>query len=190
MKVFLDDERATPEGWVRCYWPDEVIELLYSGEVAEVSLDHDLGDDARGTGYDVLLWIEEAVAGRGWTPPMLSVHSANTSARQKMDAAIAQIGKLKDAQMIIQGTDSRGISSLTRFLKSLHGLYRHPKSQFYCKIAPNFPSFLSLVMEPRWASITIGNVFARNSSKLDFGAIWFERKWRSGIWKPDVAYVS
>gem|GEM_PF-501797 len=108
MKVFLDDERATPEGWVRCYWPDEVIELLYSGEVAEVSLDHDLGDDARGTGYDVLLWIEEAVAGRGWTPPMLSVHSANTSARQKMDAAIAQIGKLKDAQNDYTGHRQQG----------------------------------------------------------------------------------
>tara|TARA_R110000851_G_scaffold70472_1_gene157147 strand:+ start:406 stop:1623 length:1218 start_codon:yes stop_codon:yes gene_type:complete len=98
MKVYLDDERATPEGWVRCYWPDEVIEHLHSGKVTEVSLDHDLGDDARGTGYEVLLWIEQAVAGRGWTPPILSVHSANTSARQKMEAAIVQIGKLEDAQ--------------------------------------------------------------------------------------------
>lgn len=96
MKVFLDDERATPKGWVRCHWPEEVIELLHSENVTEVSLDHDLGDDARGTGYDVLLWIEEAVASRGWTPPILSVHSANTSARQKMEAAIVQIGKLED----------------------------------------------------------------------------------------------
>ena len=94
MKVYLDDERATPEGWVRCYWPDEVIELLYSGEVTEVSLDHDLGDDDRGTGYDVLLWIEEAVGERGWKPPKMAVHSANSSARQKMDAAIRQIAKL------------------------------------------------------------------------------------------------
>jgi len=27
----------------------------------EISLDHDLGDDDSGTGYDVVLWIEEAV---------------------------------------------------------------------------------------------------------------------------------
>ena len=60
MKVYLDDERETPKGWVRCYWPDEVIDLLHSGEVAEISLDHDLGDDARGTGYDVLLWMAPA----------------------------------------------------------------------------------------------------------------------------------
>lgn len=98
MKVYLDDERATPDGWVRCYWPDEVIELLYSGDVTEISLDHDLGDDERGTGYDVLLWIEEAVAERGWRPPAMSVHSANSSARQKMEAAIRQIHKLADLQ--------------------------------------------------------------------------------------------
>ncbi|MBF4323163.1 cyclic-phosphate processing receiver domain-containing protein, partial [Vibrio anguillarum] len=61
MKVYLDDERDTPEGWVRSYWPEEVIELLKSGNVTEISLDHDLGDDDHGTGYDVVLWIEEAV---------------------------------------------------------------------------------------------------------------------------------
>ncbi len=33
MNVFLDDERRTPEGWLRAYWPDEAIVLLRSGEV-------------------------------------------------------------------------------------------------------------------------------------------------------------
>lgn len=55
MKVFLDDERATPPGWTRACWPDEVIELLSTGTATELSLDHDLGDDERGTGYDVVL---------------------------------------------------------------------------------------------------------------------------------------
>ena len=94
MRVFLDDERATPDGWVRAWWPDEVIALLESGEVAELSLDHDLGDDARGTGYDVVLWIEEAVALRGFRPPRMTVHSANSSAREKMQAGIAAIQRL------------------------------------------------------------------------------------------------
>lgn len=75
MKIFLDDERQTPEGWVRVYWPDEAIELLKTGQVSEVSLDHDLGDDQRGTGYDVVLWIEEAVRLNGFTPPRIHVHS-------------------------------------------------------------------------------------------------------------------
>ncbi len=54
MKVYLDDERETPEGWTRVYWPYEAIELLQTGQVTEISLDHDLGDDNRGTGYDVV----------------------------------------------------------------------------------------------------------------------------------------
>lgn len=93
MKVFLDDERTTPEGWVRAYWPDEVIALLRSGQVTHLSLDHDLGDDARGTGYTVLLWLEEQVVVSGMQPPELRVHSANSSARLKMEAAIRSIEK-------------------------------------------------------------------------------------------------
>jgi len=94
MRIFLDDERPTPQGWVRAYWPEEVIALLKGGDVTEVSLDHDLGDDERGTGYDVVLWVEEAVATSGFVPPKLSVHSANSSARAKMEQGIAKISRL------------------------------------------------------------------------------------------------
>lgn len=97
MKVYLDDERNTPEGWTRVYWPDEAVSLLTSGAVVEISLDHDLGDDERGTGYDVILWIEEAVALRGFNPPIIFVHSANSSARQKMEAGIAAIRRMASA---------------------------------------------------------------------------------------------
>ncbi|MCK8500670.1 MULTISPECIES: cyclic-phosphate processing receiver domain-containing protein [Myxococcus] len=91
MRVYLDDERPTPEGWVAVRWPEEAIALLQGGQVVELSLDHDLGDDEHGTGYDVLLWLEEAVATRGFVPPRVRVHSANSSARQKMELAIVRI---------------------------------------------------------------------------------------------------
>lgn len=94
MKVFLDDERTTPEGWVRAYWPDEAIALLRTGGVQEISLDHDLGDDERGTGYDVILWMEEAVALHKFRPPVIRVHSANSSARDKMLAGVRAISQL------------------------------------------------------------------------------------------------
>ena len=94
MRVYLDDERTTPEGWTRVYWPDEAIALLETGNVVEISLDHDLGDDARGTGYDVVAWIEEAVATRGFVPPIMRVHSANPPARVRMEAGIAAIERL------------------------------------------------------------------------------------------------
>jgi hypothetical protein len=96
LKVYLDDERNTPPGWTRVYWPDEAIRLLKSGRVAEISLDHDLGDDRRGTGNDVVVWIEEAVVTRGFTPPRIYVHSANTSARRKMEQGIKQIYRLHE----------------------------------------------------------------------------------------------
>ena len=91
MRVFLDDERLPPAGWTLVNWPDEAIELLKTGAVTEISLDHDLGDDERGTGYDVVLWIEEQVMLHGFKPPKMSVHSANSSARQKMLAGIRAI---------------------------------------------------------------------------------------------------
>jgi hypothetical protein len=93
MRVFLDDERVAPNGWRHVRWPEEAIELLRTGEVTELSLDHDLGDDERGTGYDVILWIEEAVITRGFSPPRIVVHSANPSAREKMELGIASIAR-------------------------------------------------------------------------------------------------
>ena len=91
MKVYLDDLRMTPEGWTRAYWPDEVIAYLKTGEVTEISLDHDLGDDKRGTGYDVLEWIEKETATNNFDPPIISIHTANVSARLKMMAAVESI---------------------------------------------------------------------------------------------------
>ena len=98
MKVFLDDERPTPDGWTHARWPEDAIELLKSGQVTHLSLDHDLGNDDRGTGYEVLLWLERVVAVDGFDPPELMVHSANTSARQKMELAIRRIDQFVESR--------------------------------------------------------------------------------------------
>lgn len=45
MKVYLDNERATPPSWVRVYLPYQAIALLEAGGVANISVDHDLWDD-------------------------------------------------------------------------------------------------------------------------------------------------
>src|SRR5438874_440751 len=63
MKVFLDDIRPAPIGWNLVRGIKKAIDLLKTGEVTEISLDHDLGVEIEvGTGYDVLLWIEDQVA--------------------------------------------------------------------------------------------------------------------------------
>lgn len=95
MYIFLDDERPAPHDWKLVQTPQEVIDLLKTGKVEAVSLDHDLGDDEGiGTGYDVLRWIEEEVALEGFVPPDMKVHSANPAARVRMEQAIKKIRQL------------------------------------------------------------------------------------------------
>ncbi len=94
-QIYLDDTREAPVGWRRCYWPQEVIDLLKQGGVSHISLDHDLGDDTIGTGYDVLSWLEEAVytgqENPSIVPMYITIHSANPVGRQRMQNAIDSI---------------------------------------------------------------------------------------------------
>ena len=81
IRVFLDDDvREAPAGWTRAYTAREAIALLEAGGVVEISLDHDLGDEATcGTGYEVACWIEEAVATRGFVRRRRSASTRRTS---------------------------------------------------------------------------------------------------------------
>lgn len=98
MKVWLDDRRPAPEGWVHVRTPEEAIGLLRGGGVEELSLDHDLGLDVGArerTGYDVLLWLEaEVAAGRMQPPAVMRVHSGNVGAAGRMEQAIESIRRL------------------------------------------------------------------------------------------------
>ena len=114
-KVFLDDERDPRKwlphmGWLRDSGRDlaeldewrwartapEAIAVLEEGDVSEVSLDHDLGEEAEvGTGYDVLLWIEEHVAlDEAHVPPVIHIHTSNIGARDRMESAVRSIASL------------------------------------------------------------------------------------------------
>jgi hypothetical protein len=90
MKIFLDDERKAPNGWVRCYRPEEVILLLLTTDVEVISLDHDLGEEDC-DGYDVLSWLEEAVFVDNFFPPEILIHTANPAARVRMEACRKKI---------------------------------------------------------------------------------------------------
>ncbi len=95
MKVYLDDVRPAPDGWVLVRTAREAIAALAAGGVTHISLDHDLGDDQLfGTGYDVACWIEEAVALRGYVPPEIAIYSANVVGRERMARAIESIERL------------------------------------------------------------------------------------------------
>lgn len=93
VNIYLDDERQTPRGFLRTYTVPETIQALKDneGQVYRLSLDHDLGETFA-PGYDVLLWLEEAVICRGFIPPrLINIHSANAGATPKMQAAARKI---------------------------------------------------------------------------------------------------
>lgn len=88
MRLWLDDERPTPPGWHGVATAESAIALLAAGAVVEVSLDHDLGAAAAGTGYDVATWIESAAHAGRLGRLVWHVHSANPVGRQRMIAAL------------------------------------------------------------------------------------------------------
>lgn len=65
--------------------------MLQTARVEELSLDQDLGDDERGWDYDVICWIEDAIAVRGFVPAKITAHSAHSLARTKMLAGMQPI---------------------------------------------------------------------------------------------------
>ena len=109
MKVWHDDVRAAPEGWVRARNNDEAKRLLLTGEVTEISLDHDLGaDDAEQferdseewwnamaragqsveTGFSLVEWMCQT----GNVPPKVTIHSWNPAGADRMAARLNFFG--------------------------------------------------------------------------------------------------
>lgn len=95
MKIFLDDIKDGPSGWITYRDPKKVIVSLKSFKVSEISLDHDLGDDINiGTGMDVINWIEEQVfTNPDYIPPVIHIHSENSIKRLVMIKVAEKIAK-------------------------------------------------------------------------------------------------
>lgn len=96
MKVWLDDTRRAPKGWVLVQTPWDFRELLnrFSKQITHVSFDHDLGSGCE-TGYDLAKDIEESVLGAdktiGWPinhDIIFYVHSANPVGAKRIQAAL------------------------------------------------------------------------------------------------------
>ena len=95
MRVWLDDLRPMPVGydvWVKS--APEAIHLLATGKVTFISLDHDLGvehymmKDSPGSGYDVALFIEQAVWRNLIPMPEWRCHSMNPVGRERIILAM------------------------------------------------------------------------------------------------------
>ncbi len=109
MKVYLDDNRSPDDvrlvsggldvsGWIHVLWPEELIDLLKTGQVDEISLDHDLGDVTylqenrkERCGCRVLDWLEDQVFNHNFAPPKIHVHSQNSQSKRLMLSIVNRI---------------------------------------------------------------------------------------------------
>ncbi len=78
MKIYLDDERRAPEGFIHVRNMSELQGLLKrcNDEIEVMSFDHDLGD-GEPDGYAIIKWLFQAHGNR--YPKEVIVHSANPS---------------------------------------------------------------------------------------------------------------
>lgn len=99
MKVWLDDEREAPEGWIWEKDPLAVIDMVALGKVTDISLDHDLG--AETTGYTVLASLESMIVGNMIEKvPKIEIHPANPIGQEMMERAAKSMRKLEEANKL------------------------------------------------------------------------------------------
>ena len=94
MKVWLDDERVAPQHWVWVSTPEDVIQLLRTGKVTDLSLDNDLGLSEPREGYLVVRFLEETVYSDRTFPVLnINLHTANNIAKEKMKFGVLNLKK-------------------------------------------------------------------------------------------------
>lgn len=87
MKLWVDDERPAPPGWVPARTLAVAMDYLSYGLVDEMSLDHDLGGDE--TTRRIVLTLAEVPA--MW-PKVIHVHTANPVGREWLVGMIERYG--------------------------------------------------------------------------------------------------
>jgi hypothetical protein len=91
VRLWLDDIRPAPKGWYWATSAEEAWDVLQGCYVTEASLDHDLGDVTKWTGYDLVLALaryKEEYGLNYWPLSKPQVHSANPVGRANMQAVI------------------------------------------------------------------------------------------------------
>lgn len=102
MKIWLDDERPAPEGWVWIKDPTRMMEIFcFEETLEEISLDHDMGEHYQGrelcNGGAVLNMMERLVYEDGWTPPIIHIHTKNPVARKWMMEVANKLNALRQS---------------------------------------------------------------------------------------------
>lgn len=98
IKLWHDDVRPAPNGWVWATNNAEAQTILSDRNVQECSLDHDLGAEGQGilaagrspngSGYDLVLWMIES----DLVPAKVTIHSWNGVGARRMAQALNAAG--------------------------------------------------------------------------------------------------
>jgi len=96
LKIWLDDKRVNPDGFVWIKSASEVIKILENDliEIEYISFDHDLGQKL--SGYNVAQEIEKLCFQKKIKCPDWNVHSANPTGKQNIIKAMTQAEKFSN----------------------------------------------------------------------------------------------
>lgn len=83
VRLWLDDVRPAPEGWVHVFSVNGAIEVLEAHPVDMASLDHDLGTHA-GNGGDGTALVDWMAEHEVWPSQGIRVHSYNPIGAKNM----------------------------------------------------------------------------------------------------------
>lgn len=99
INVFLDDYRASPEGYTLVETMDECIQVLKNNTVHHLSLDHDLKSKNR-NGLKLVKYMIDF----GLSADRITVHSANAGAGKAMFNCLksAQTDRFMNANIILK----------------------------------------------------------------------------------------
>ena len=93
MKLWIDDIRKAPEGWVWVVDAESATREFLKGYITEVSFDNDLGPDSL-EGWQVANWLEHQVRmGVLPAPEIMKVHSGNPPGKARIQATLDAIAK-------------------------------------------------------------------------------------------------
>lgn len=99
IRIYLDDEREAPRGWVRAYTVEEAKKLLLTRTASHLSCDNDLGE-GEPEGHTLLTWLEETVHFDPTFPiPLITVHSANAGRAPAMRQTAAKLEALRQQRL-------------------------------------------------------------------------------------------
>jgi len=93
VKLYVDDLRQPPPGWIGATSVEQAVSVLRQGLVTDLSLDFDLGDPRQGTGIHVLDWLERALELGRVQLPRLEAHSGSPVGRRRLEVRIDELNR-------------------------------------------------------------------------------------------------